>query len=185
MIITSKEAPSGGRSERQWGLEGVGHAVRTYVGCWAERAGRAWVRSGKQPILRLTGMKAKIFAMAANNFHYVEIRTHGPTPSPNFNPSLSFPIFIPVGDATTYPALQDKHFKCLLIILILTHLCPFCQQVWPTLLPRQIPDLPASSSHCCQPRTSHQHSGHTYWPLCCGLSILFPQSTWKGRFKTR
>ena len=54
-------------------------------GCWMERAGKAWVRSGKQPILRLTGTKAKIFAMAANNFHYIEIRTHDPTPSPNLS----------------------------------------------------------------------------------------------------
>ena len=55
---------------------------------------------------------------------------------------LSFPIFIPVGDATTHAVLQAKRFTCVLIILNLAYLCPFYEQVWLSLLPRQIPDRP-------------------------------------------
>lgn len=60
-------------------------------------------------------------------------------------------------------------------------LCPFCQQVWPTCFPdrSQISTCFFVSLLCTAQVT--QHSGHTYWPLCCSLSILFPQSTWKGR----
>lgn len=170
------------RSEGQQEPDGIGSRVCTKVfRCWMERAGRAWVRSGKVLQRPPHWRKAQVPTMAVNKFHYIEIKTCDLTPSSN----MSFLSHLLHLNEWCHhdPNCSGQTFKAsVLSILILTYLRPFYQRVWPSLTPKWIPSLttflpsllPASSKSLISDLA------------CCSLLISIPtvyllQSSQRGQ----